>query len=465
MLFTTFSHFDFFLPVLKMAYPIKFLSLQKSELEYEVAVRGETPANTVADLRRQICKLSQVFLSEDILCSHLDPLDDLNSCLEILNKIKSSLEVDTKDKNILGRIENLFHHLYHRLNRISRDDKFLDVHTECTSMFKEYYGALTSLKAKSIDPLITTIPHSDPQVTTERLNISVTCEGNVKNCELAKLKYDGKSCVRAFIQRVSEFSVARNISNSKLLSFATEIFVDDALHWFRSVKQQVSSWDELIVLLQQDFDRADYDYLLLSEIRSRTQGAKENITIYLSIISGMFSRLSRSFAEEDKLEIILHNIRPCYASTLASASQITSIDQLRSLCRNYENVQSRMAQFLEPAAPTSDTLAPEFAYKQRTDIANKQNYNINNKFGNNKTNAENNNKQNLNNSVNEKYLHALNTSDSIPGAKLPYCPRCRNNSHSLRDCQNKEIMCFKCGHKGIKKPDCPNCNKAQKPKN
>ncbi|KAF9409379.1 hypothetical protein HW555_011244 [Spodoptera exigua] len=445
-----------------MAYPIKYLSLQKSELEYEVAVRGETPANTVAELRRQICKLSQVFLSEDILCSHLDPLDDLNSCLEILNKIKDSLEVDTPDKNVLGRIENLFHHLYHRLNRICRDDKFMDVHTECTNMFREYYEALSSLKARSIDPLIS-IPHSDAQVKPEKLNISVTCEGNVKSSELAKLKYDGKSCVRAFIQRVSEFSVARNITNAKLLSFATEIFVDDALHWFRSVKHQVSSWEELVVLLQQDFDKADYDYLLLSEIRSRTQGAKENITIYLSIISGMFSRLSRSLVEEDKLEIILHNIRPCYASTLASASQITSIDQLRMICRNYENVQSRMAQFREPSAATSDTLAPEFAYKQRTDLASKQNYNNNHKLEFNKTNS-NNSKQNFNNNVNEKYLHALNT-DSAPGGKLPYCPRCRNNSHSLRDCQNKEIMCFKCGQKGVKKPDCPNCNKVQIPKN
>ncbi|KAH9634050.1 hypothetical protein HF086_001252 [Spodoptera exigua] len=398
-----------------MAYPIKYLSLQKSELEYEVAVRGETPANTVAELRRQICKLSQVFLSEDILCSHLDPLDDLNSCLEILNKIKDSLEVDTPDKNVLGRIENLFHHLYHRLNRICRDDKFMDVHTECTNMFREYYEALTSLKARSIDPLIS-IPHSDAQVKPEKLNISVTCEGNVKSSELAKLKYDGKSCVRAFIQRVSEFSVARNITNAKLLSFATEIFVDDALHWFRSVKHQ-------------ECFHACRDLLV----------------------------------EEDKLEIILHNIRPCYASTLASASQITSIDQLRMICRNYENVQSRMAQFREPSAATSDTLAPEFAYKQRTDLASKQNYNNNHKLEFNKTNS-NNSKQNFNNNVNEKYLHALNT-DSAPGGKLPYCPRCRNNSHSLRDCQNKEIMCFKCGQKGVKKPDCPNCNKVQIPKN
>ena len=290
-----------------MAYPIKYLSLQKSELEYEVAVRGETPASTVADLRRQICKLSQVLVSEDILCSHLDRLDDLNNSLEILNKIKSSLDVDTKDKNVLGRIENLFHHLYHRLNRIPINEKLMEVHTECTKMFREYYEIFTSLKAKSTDPLMSAAPISDPQAASERINISVSCEGNSKHSELAKLKYDGKTCVRAFIQRANEYSVARNITNAKFLSFATEIFVDDALHWFRSVRQQVSSWDELVVLLLQDFDKADYDYRLLSEIRSRTQGATENITIYLSIISGMFSRLSRPLVEEDKLEIILHN--------------------------------------------------------------------------------------------------------------------------------------------------------------
>lgn len=194
-----------------MAYPIKYLSLQKSELEYEVAVRGETPASTVADLRRQICKLSQVLLSEDILCSHLDPPEDLNNSIEILNKIKASLDADTKDKNVLGRIENLFHHLYHRLNRISVDEKLMDVHSECTNMFKEYYAIFISLKTKSIDPLIAATPIFDPQVTSEKLHISVTCEGNSKHSELAKLKYDGKTCVRAFIQRANEYTIARNI--------------------------------------------------------------------------------------------------------------------------------------------------------------------------------------------------------------------------------------------------------------
>ncbi|KOB77074.1 Gag polyprotein [Operophtera brumata] len=347
-----------------MSYPIKFLSLQKTELEYEVSVRGETPASTVADIRKQISKLSQIYPSEDILCSHLEPSEDLAISLDLLDKIKSTFTTEVLDKNILARTENVFHHLYHRLNRIDAEEK-LSKHLECNTLFKELYERLLTFKKKSVDPLsVTDLTSSESRVLSSPINVKVTCDGKGRIAgELGKLKYDGKTCVRSFIQRVNEFSEARDISGSKLLSYATEIFVDSALHWFRSVKEQVSTWDELVVLLKQDFDKSDYDYRLLSEIRSRTQGERENITIYLSILSGMFGRLSKPLLEEDKLEIILHNIRPGYASTLASATEIKSIEQLRLLCRNFENVQSRLVQFREPAAATSDTLAPEFARK------------------------------------------------------------------------------------------------------
>lgn len=59
-----------------MSHPIKFLSLQKAELQYEVELRGGS-SNTVKDLRRDIVKLSQLLPSEDILESHLSASDDL----------------------------------------------------------------------------------------------------------------------------------------------------------------------------------------------------------------------------------------------------------------------------------------------------------------------------------------------------------------------------------------------------
>lgn len=434
-----------------MSFPIKYLSLQKPELEYEVAVRGETPGSTVAELRKQITKLVQLFPAEDIASSHLEPADDLQSVSELLNKVNSTLESGACDKGTLTRTENILHHIYHRLNRIDPSDA-KEKHVACSSLYRDCYESYLKILDKSIDPLKVEPSNSATAISSNQapINVAVTCDKSI-TAELGKLKFDGKSCVRSFIQRVSEFSEARSIPDTKLISFATEIFTDDALHWFRSIRDQVSSWDDLVILLKQDFDKPDYDYRLLSEIRARTQGKTENITIYLSILSGMFSRLSKPLSREDMLEIVLHNIRPCYASTLASATDIRDIDQVRILCRNYETVQSRLAHFREPLASTSDTLAPEFAYKHPKSESTcdyKTNTNI---------------KQNIN--TNDKYLHSIVKSTSQIDKRMPYCPRCRNNSHNLRQCTNTEIMCFKCGHKGVKKPDCPNCSNTQNTKN
>ncbi|KAL0839098.1 hypothetical protein ABMA28_017077 [Loxostege sticticalis] len=230
----------------------------------------------------------------------------------------------------------------------------------CISQYRSYSELFKSVQDKGTDLLISP-GCTESTSSTPPMNITVTCDRG-SSTDLGRLKYDGKSCVRSFIQRFTEFCDARSISEAKALSFATEVFTGDALHWYRSVKDRISNWSELINLLRQDFDQLDYDYRLLSEIRARTQGESENITIYLSIMSGLFSRLARTLTDDDKLEIILHNIRPCYASTLASANEIKSLDSLQALCRNYETIQARLANFHEPSAATPNTLAPEFAY-------------------------------------------------------------------------------------------------------
>ncbi|XP_050665158.1 uncharacterized protein LOC126965563 [Leptidea sinapis] len=353
-----------------MSFPIKFFSLQKTELEYEVAIRGESPGTTVAELRKQINKLSQLFPSHDILCSHLEPSEDIAAVVKLLNKIKSSLDSGLTDKSSLLRLENLLNHIYHRINRIEPDD-IKEEHLTSTKLFRICYEQYLKLSNKIVDPLLVDLATSTIATSSKSqqpINIAVTCDKSVTS-ELGRLKFDGKSCVRSFIERANEFSEARNIPDSKFLSLATEIFTGDALHWFRTIKDQVSSWDDLVVLLKQDFDKSDYDYRLVSEIRSRTQGETENITIFLSILSGMFARLSNPMPEEDKLEIVLHNIRPCYASTLASSPELRNIDQVKTICKNYENIQSRFAHFREPIAAFG-TLAPEFAYKG-TEISDK----------------------------------------------------------------------------------------------
>ncbi|KAL0822676.1 hypothetical protein ABMA28_004698 [Loxostege sticticalis] len=437
-----------------MDHPIKFLSLQKSELEYEVGLRGDTPADNVAGLRKQITKSSRGFTSEDILESHLDPSDDLKGARECLVKSQSAIAglKTTYEKNLYLRTENLLNHIYHRLTRITPKSP------EDTSLLSELNKHLNiQLKdIKNLAPVKTTALSEedvrDNKDSNTATNIAVTCDRGISS-DLFKLKFDGKTCVRSFIEKVEEFIKARNISSDKVLSFAAEIFTENALHWFRSIRDTVNSWEELF----------DYDYRLMSEIRARSQGECENITIYLSIMHCMFSRLSRTLPEDEKLEILLHNIRPCYANTLANAPEIKTIDALRSQCRNFENYQSRLSQFREPPRVTAETLAPEFAYNKPSTSKTYNNNNNNHMYKPNNYMKQNdypktNNNTNYTNAIEALPVHPIAKSDG--GVRLPFCPRCRTHTHSLKYCKEpKFLICFKCGKKDVTYPTCPDCVK------
>lgn len=459
--------------------PVKYLSLQKSELEYEVRIRGATAASSVEELRKQIVKLSSDYPAEHILESPIDIRQDLKGCLEVLNKIQTNLDASDPSEPSLMRTQNMLNHLHNRLARLTPSKDTKNEYDEIFKGHKLLSKRLATLQVNRPTPG-TSNPGSVFSSTLEpeaQNLISVSCDHTA--ADLNKLKFNGKTCVRSFIQRVDEFIVARNIIPSKILAFATEIFQDDALHWYRSVKDKVSSWSELSSKLKEDFDQSDYDYRLKSEIRSRTQGERENITIYLSIMSGMFSRLSKPFTEAEQLEILLHNIRPCYASTLAAnVTQIDTIDVLRCLCRNYEIVHSRLLQFQEPPRVNSETVAPEFAYfkeankdpnrfvtnTNKQNFSHKNNYNRTHFSKNHNFNQQNYNKnQQLGSNKNQhqNFIHSVQTNK-----QQPYCPRCRSNSHHIRQCKaNRDVFCFKCGLKDVKTPECPVCNKDNNLKN
>jgi hypothetical protein len=458
-----------------MAFPVKFLSLHKTELEYEVEIRGSTPASNVQDLRKQIAKLANLFPSEDILASPFSVADDLKGISDVLTKIRSNLDTSL-DSNVLLRTQNLLNHLHYRFTRVAVDEATQPMFDACVAEYHSLRERFGTVKDRGVDILAPGTSPDVPITTALPMNVTVQCDRGSGN-ELSRIRFDGKSCVRAFIQRITEFCEARGIAGPKLLSYATEIFVGDALHWFRSIREQVSTWEELVSLLRKDFDQSDFDYRLLSEIRARTQGESENITIYLSIMAGLFSRLSKSLSQEDKLEILLHNIRPCYASTLASATTISDVDTLRTLCRNYENIQARLATFREPPRQSHVTLAPEFAYNSNTFnkygnsaktnfSTDRNNYNQRPKrdYYNNheKTSPDSSNNVRTQSSFNSgrAQVHAI----SGQGDRAPYCPRCRVNSHHLRQCtaDKSVIRCFVCGLPDYKTPDCPKC-KGNKP--
>lgn len=180
-------------------------------------------------------------------------------------------------------------------------------------------------------------------------------------------------------------------------------------------------------------------------------------------MSDYFSRLTKPISEQEKLDILMHNIRPCYANVLAvNPDSINSVEKLRTLCRNYESVQSLTSQYKEPPRATSNTLAPDLAFNNKQNI----NHNKNNSFNkpyNYKFNYSKNFYQSKPGNTSTSQTKPVNAVDQISRPVPFLCPRCRTNEHSLRQCNKERFpICFKCGKRGVKFPNCTDCQPVDK---
>lgn len=434
-----------------MALTIKYLLLQKAELSYEVAIRGETPSENVEGLRRQITKLIQLYPADDILDSVLSLDRDISGCNDTLEKIKVNLESlrTNYSEPLCSRITSWLNHLHYRIQRMQKPEKPDEVNAvaKIQKIYDIYNNSIESL-SKSKEPKASTSgkgEDSHDKTDYPGINISVDCKHDVIT-DLSKFSYNGNTCVRSFIQRIEEFRISKSVPESKMMKSAGGIFTDGALHWYRKYKNIVTSWSTLLILLRESFDIPDYDYRMASEIRDRTQGEHETITVYLAVMDGMFSRLGQPMSEEAKLEVLLHNIRPCYIDTIASNPNISTIEELLTVCKNYERIKAFSTNYREPPTRSSNMLAPEFCYTAQRRRDEKP---FNNYYGNGNTARD-----------NSRYR----TSEiSAAPVSAPYCARCRVNTHSMRDCTaERTIICFGCGEKGIRKPDCPKCRNKTK---
>lgn len=432
-----------------MARIINYKYLNKHELEYEITIRTEKPADNVNQLKEQIEKLAHI-LPDDIKTSPYSLQIDILQAENTLDYIEGKLSPKL-DKSNLKRIESFINHLYYRLERISAVSPFIEAYSNVRSRFfliqkrfdslisdefidrfEETPSLIDNTKSYNVVPTSEDQILSVSQLTTALQNIQISKNNFIK--ELKVLSYNGKSCPRSFLQKVDEFRISRNITEDMIIKHAFEIFIGDALHWFRFQfnRNPSLSWDLLKIMLIKDFGEHDYDYKLMNTIRNRTQGATENIVVYISIMFGMFNRLSKKIEDEEKLEILLHNIRPCY-SLFISLNDVNNIDSLIEVCQKYEHMQERVGNFHEPI-DDSYPFASEFAYRSQ----HSKTYSKDNIFSN---------------------YSILNNQNK------PFCRRCRVTGHSLKLCtQSRFLICFKCGQKGVKYPNCQKCNPSKSKK-
>ncbi|KAK4874511.1 hypothetical protein RN001_013871 [Aquatica leii] len=127
---------------------------------------------------------------------------------------------------------------------------------------------------------------------------------------------DGMSAV-TFLSRLEEKKRASNISDVRLLEGATDLFTGPALIWFRSIRDDVSSWADLVTRIRTCFLPGNFELMLWDEIRARKQGVNEAPLFYIATMKELFSRFSRPPSPHEQLMLIMANLQPFYATPLS----------------------------------------------------------------------------------------------------------------------------------------------------
>jgi hypothetical protein len=397
--------------------------LLKDEIIYELNVLGvstDESANMDA-VRKQIRQVFKLVRRGSFKSEPLNQpvtTSEIESCTPKVELLESQLRSgNVDDLNLVRRLTCRANYLIDRLARIP------ETNSQISDLRSRLIRILSQIDNGDSD---TSNEYEEPQAPTSNEKDEskvVYIKEKPINLNSLNLKFDGTTCVRVFIERLEELRQARNISEDHILSAFSDLLDNSALHWFRSNKDTIDTYKQLIKCLKNDFDIPDLDYKLRSEIRQRTQAKNETIVVYLSTMQGMFSRLTHALSDSEQLEILMHNIRPEYMKELA-LHNIPTIDKLKFYCKQLELARSRADQFIEP------------------------------NFNNFRITSDLHNKSTL--KLVGKQISALDkpTSSRYLDKK---CFRCNQNTHFTNQCKSRELVCFKCGKKGVKRSDCENC--------
>lgn len=405
----------------------KIHHLHKDEITHELTVRRLTvnPVSRRDSLSRALKQTAALARRGSLKFTSLEPCD-IPSELAICQKKAEQIEKELGEDLTEAAAERLISRCQYWLCRLDRipDSPEVELMKELVTRLKDRVKS-DEQTGEGFDSCSDTSSEDTTRLVQKTVIYKTEKTFNVNSLNL---KYSGDSCARTFLTRLEELRVARKLSEEVVFRGFPEILEGPALSWFRSNKCKLTSYSVVVEALREDFDIPDLDYQLLQEIRARTQAREETIVVFVSTILGMFERLSKPVPEEEKLDILMRNIRPDYSRELA-LRDVTSIDQLKKDCKRIELAKIKADQFREPSSSTSGTRRPTLGSRNRFDTDTRRTY---------------------------KSSPQVAAVDQ--GASSRACFRCGSDGHPTRTCHvSRDLVCFRCGEKGVRAPECPKC--------
>lgn len=472
--------------------------LRKADVEYELAIRGcveDLDVNTARSKLKYLMLENTEAKEEEVKKyesenSFSTKAAEIEGCIRsIENNVNS---YNGKDRRTEQRIKTRIKHVTERIKRTMMDDS--------TSDWEQIKNGWNNLLTKLHDEMVQKKIETENKVLFDQLsrvsfaeNVSKTSSPNKVSSKLDSNKnlnvnddldnlnksvlgpsisrnivpvykwaitfsgQDNELSVNSFLERVEELRIARGNTKEDLFNSAIDLFRGPALIWYRSIRANVSTWEELTYALKLDFLPSDYDEELYEEIRHRKQGQNEKTCIYVAIMENMFNRLIQQPSELERLKIIRRNLIPQFNSQLALID-IRSIGELNKLCRKLE--ESREIRVKSQSKRTISILEPDLSYVNLLESKNKQRDEIEQSRVRYSPKVSN---LSVGTREIEPYTSEVKqVPPRVSNTSNKTCWNCNAQGHLSFDCKNpKNVYCFKCGAKGKTLKTC-NCVKNER---
>lgn len=255
--------------------------LLKDELEYELKYRGVTGITTVEEMRKSLRKLLKLEKEGVVMVAQgvVDIETELKTCSEKLKLINQQIEKfqGTRQSAEFRNTDIRLTHVLGRLERLSCSEE--TQRSERSKLLRDTLSCMTQLEGKINPPT----DAEDSEAEEVFHDAPVTTASSSKTTEITAVKqkvipvknwgltFDGLQdtlSVNAFLERVEELRIARNMTKVELWTSAIDLFEYPALSWFRSASRTVRNWDEFVKVFREEFQSPTYEDDLMDEIRN-----------------------------------------------------------------------------------------------------------------------------------------------------------------------------------------------------
>ncbi|KAH0822302.1 hypothetical protein GEV33_000489 [Tenebrio molitor] len=219
--------------------------LSDDQISYELRIRNLQP-NESRESRSKILKRA---FQKNIPVT-TNTTFDFESEKEVVEKTLQDIttaiaELDTSQIRVVREIETQLAYVTKRMLTFSACP-----HATCLE-----------LEADFVDKVEGTPLNQTPLCNSTLKTSAVLRHAAAKSVPVYKwgVSYDGRSDLVAFLEKVNDLTVARSVTEDELFRSAYDLFTEPALTWYRSVRDTVGSWNQLVTLLKTNFLPSDYD--------------------------------------------------------------------------------------------------------------------------------------------------------------------------------------------------------------